>query len=88
MVQKLNIQDIHIGETLYNKDGVPMQVVAIYHDGTVYLNSESNSGTSLRFDIKDLYRHWEIYEPLKKITKAEFWGKFYNAKVVRNDHQE
>lgn len=72
--QKLNISQIHIGDILCSKDNIPMNVVAVYQDGTVFLRHESNP-ESLRFDIKDLHRHWNTYEELEEITRAELWER-------------
>lgn len=72
--QELNISQIHIGDILCSKDNIPMKVVAVYRDGTVFLEYENNP-KSLRFDIKDLHRHWNTYEELKEITHGEFWER-------------
>lgn len=40
--QELNILQIHIGDILCSKDNIPMKVVAVYRDGTVFLGHENN----------------------------------------------
>ncbi len=58
----MQIEDLHIGmtvvELLPSPQGVietiPMQVTAIFQDGTVYLDFEGNEGDVWEANIKDL----------------------------------
>lgn len=53
-------QDLRIGMTVVevspktHRESIPMQVVAIFQDGTVYLDFEGNEGDVWEVDIKDL----------------------------------
>ncbi len=58
----MQIEDLHIGMTVVEllpspqgvRETIPMQVAAIFQDGTVYLDFEGNEGDVWEANIKDL----------------------------------
>ncbi|WP_303224025.1 hypothetical protein [Butyricimonas faecihominis] len=55
----MNIEQLHIGMTVvevspFGRETIPMQVVGIFQDGTVYLDFEGNEGDVWEVNIKDL----------------------------------
>ncbi|MCS2295964.1 hypothetical protein [Bacteroides thetaiotaomicron] len=58
----MQIEDLHIGMTVVEllpspqgvRETIPMQVTAIFQDGTVYLDFEGNEGDVWEANIKDL----------------------------------
>ena len=62
MNNKIKIEDLHIGMTVVEllpspqgvREMIPMQVTAIFQDGTVYLDFEGNEGDVWEANIKDL----------------------------------
>lgn len=58
----MQIEDLHIGMTVVEllpspqevRETIPMQVTAIFQDGTVYLDFEGNEGDVWESNIKDL----------------------------------
>ena len=58
----MQIEDLHIGMTVVEllpspqgmRETIPMQVTAIFQDGTVYLDFEGNEGDVREANIKDL----------------------------------
>lgn len=62
MSNKIKIEDLHIGMTVVEllpspqgvRETIPMQVTAIFQDGTVYLDFEGNEGDVWEANIKDL----------------------------------
>lgn len=53
----MNIEQLHIGMTVvevspYGRETIPMHVVGIFQDGTVYLDFEGNEGYSTK-DLPD-----------------------------------
>lgn len=55
----MNIEQLHIGMTVVEvspdgRETIPMQVVGIFQDGTVYLNFEGNDGDVWEVNVKDL----------------------------------
>lgn len=58
----MQIEDLHIGMTVVEllpspqgvREMIPMQVTAIFQDGTVYLDFEGNEGDVWEANIKDL----------------------------------
>lgn len=55
----MNIEQLHIGMTVvevspYGRETIPMQVVGIFQDGTVYLDFEGNEGDAWEVNVKDL----------------------------------
>lgn len=54
----MKIEDLHIGMTVVevsqSKESIPMQVVGIFQDGTVYLDFEGNEGDVWEVEVEDL----------------------------------
>lgn len=58
----MQIEDLSIGMTVVEllpspqgvRETIPMQVTAIFQDGTVYLDFEGNEGDAWEANIKDL----------------------------------
>lgn len=58
----MQIEDLYIGMTVVEllpspqgmRETIPMQVTAIFQDGTVYLDFEGNEGDVWEANIKDL----------------------------------
>lgn len=60
----MKVEELHIGDTVVfmingNKESIPMTVVGILSDGTVYLDFDGNEGDVWEEEAKDLKRYKE-----------------------------
>ena len=70
----MNIEQLHIGMTVVEvspdgRETIPMQVVGIFQDGTVYLDFEGNEG-----DV------WEVNVKYLKLDRETKWKECTRSK--------
>lgn len=79
-MNKIKITDLRIGDIVCNpRTKFPMRVVALFEDGTVYLDFEGNEGDVFEENCKDI----EFAEEQKKPEAVEYNKCFYNEGTKR-----
>lgn len=74
-MNKIKITDLRIGDIVCNpRTKFPMRVVAVFEDGTVYLDFEGNEGDVFEENCKYL----EFAKPRQKPEAVEYNKCFYN----------
>lgn len=76
-MNKIKITDLRIGDIVCNpRTKFPMRVVAVFEDGTVYLDFDGREGDVFEENCKDL----EFAKPRQKPEAVEYNKCFYNEK--------
>ena len=74
-MNKIKITDLRIGDIVCNpRTKFPMRVVAVFEDGTVYLDFDGREGDVFEENCKDL----EFVEEHQKPEKVKYDKCFYN----------
>lgn len=74
-MNKIKITDLRIGDIVCNpRTKFPMRVVALFEDGTVYLDFEGNEGDVFEENCKDI----EFAEEQQKPEEVSYETCFYN----------